>query len=101
MDTKSLSSRQVYWAQELSRYHFQIDYYQDKGNGATDALSWYSQQSAEEKKTLWAENIKILHRLRSLLTNASLSSLSTSVELLPLHRVLICGTHVLLQLRQF
>ena len=26
MDTKSLSSRQVRWAQELSRYHFQIDY---------------------------------------------------------------------------
>ncbi len=26
MDTKNLSSRQVYWAQELSWYHFQIDY---------------------------------------------------------------------------
>ena len=26
MDTKSLSSRQVRWAQELSHYHFQIDY---------------------------------------------------------------------------
>ena len=26
MDTKSLSSRQVRWAQELSCYHFQIDY---------------------------------------------------------------------------
>ncbi len=26
MDTKSLSSRQVRWAQELSRYHFRIDY---------------------------------------------------------------------------
>ncbi len=26
MDTKNLSSRQVRWAQELSRYHFQIDY---------------------------------------------------------------------------
>ena len=26
MDTKSLSSRQVRWAQELSRYHFHIDY---------------------------------------------------------------------------
>ncbi len=26
MDTKSLSSRQVRWAQELSRYYFQIDY---------------------------------------------------------------------------
>ena len=27
MDTKSLSSRQVYWAQELSCYHIQIDYW--------------------------------------------------------------------------
>ena len=26
MDTKSLNSRQVRWAQEFSRYHFQIDY---------------------------------------------------------------------------
>ena len=26
MDTKSLSSKQVYWAQELSQYHFWIDY---------------------------------------------------------------------------
>ena len=26
MNTKSLSSRQVYWAQELFCYHFQIDY---------------------------------------------------------------------------
>ncbi len=26
MDSKSLSSRQVRWAQELSRYHFRIDY---------------------------------------------------------------------------
>ncbi len=26
MDTKSLSSRQVRWAQELIRYHFCIDY---------------------------------------------------------------------------
>ena len=28
MDTKSLSSRQVRWAQELSQYHFRIDYCQ-------------------------------------------------------------------------
>ena len=39
MDTKSLSSRQVRWAQELSQYHFQIDYRQGKANAAADALS--------------------------------------------------------------
>ncbi len=39
MDMKSLSSRQVRWAQELSRYHFRIDYRQGKANGAADALS--------------------------------------------------------------
>ena len=38
MDTKSLSSRQVKWAQKLSRLYFQIDYYQGKANGAADAL---------------------------------------------------------------
>ena len=42
MDIKSLSSKQVRWAQELSRYHFRIDYYQDKANGAADALSCFS-----------------------------------------------------------
>ena len=101
MNTKSLSSRQVRWAQELSRYHFQIDYCQGKANGAANALSQYPQRSAEEEETLRAENVKILHHLQSSLTNASLSSLSTSVELSPLYQVLIYGTHVLPQLRQF
>ena len=101
MNTKSLSSRQVRWAQELSRYHFQIDYRQGKANGAADALSRYPQRSAEEEETLRSENVKILHRLQSSLSNASLSGLSTSAELSTLHRVLICGTHVLPQLCQF
>ena len=101
MDTKSLSSRQVRWAQELSCYHFQIDYCQGKANEATDTLSQYPQRNAEEEDALRAENIKILHRLQSSLSNASLSDLSISAELLPLHRVLICGTHVLPHLRQF
>ena len=98
MNTKSLSSRQICWAQELSRYHFRIDYRQGKANGAADALSRYPQRSAEEEETLRDENVKILHRLQSSLTNASLSSLSTSVELSPLHQILICGTYVLPQL---
>ncbi len=38
IDTKNLSSRQVRWAQELSRYYFRIDYRQGKANGAADAL---------------------------------------------------------------
>ena len=63
MDTKSLSSRQVRWAQELSRYHFRIDYRQGKANGAADALSRYPQQSAEEEKTLHTEKVKVLHHL--------------------------------------
>ena len=37
-DTKSLSSKQVCWAQELFCYHFQIDYCQGKANGSADAL---------------------------------------------------------------
>ena len=65
IDTKSLSSIQVRWAQELSRYHFQIDYRQGKANGAADTLSRYPQRSTEEEETLRAKNTKILHRLQS------------------------------------
>ena len=103
MDTKNLSSRQVRWAQELSWYHFRIDYRQGKANGAADALSRFPQRSHDEEEKLRAENTQILHRLQTSLTNASLSglSLNSAIDLSPLHRVLICGTHVLPQLRQF
>ena len=63
VDTKSLSSRQVCWAQELSRYHFRIDYRQDKANGAADALFCFPQRSQDEEKKLQAENTRIFHRL--------------------------------------
>ena len=63
MDIKSLSFKQVRWAQELSRYHFCIDYQQGKVNGAADAPLQYPQQNAKEEATLWAKNTKILHRL--------------------------------------
>ena len=56
MDTKSLSSRQVRWAQELSCYHFRIDYRQGKANATADALSRYPQRSQEEEESLQAEN---------------------------------------------
>ena len=98
METKSLSSRQVRSAQELSRYHFRIDYRQGKANGAADALSRYPQRSAEEEETLRSENIKILHRLQSSL--AKVSGLSTS-QLSPLHQILICGTTVFPRLNLF
>ena len=101
MDTKNLSSKQVRWAQKLSRYHFQIDYCQGKANGAADALSRFPQRNQAKEDELRTENTRILHKLQSSLTNASLSGLNTSAELSPLHRVLICGTHVLPQLRQF
>ncbi len=65
MDMKSRSSRQVRWAQKLSRYHFRIDYPQGKANGATDALSQYLQRSAEEEETFRAKNTKTLYRLQS------------------------------------
>ena len=50
MDTKSLSSCQVQWAQKLSRYHFQIDYHQGKANRAANALSHFPQRSLEEEE---------------------------------------------------
>ena len=48
MDNKSLSSKQVCWAQKLSRYHFQIDYRQGKANATVDALSKFPQRSQDE-----------------------------------------------------
>ena len=52
MDTKSLSSRQVRWAKELSRYHFQIDYRQGKASAAADVLSHFPQRSQSEEEEL-------------------------------------------------
>ena len=52
MDTKNLSSCQVRWAQELSHYHFRIDYCQRKANGAADALSRFPQRDDEEEANL-------------------------------------------------
>ena len=106
MDTKSLSSRQVRWAQELSRYHFRIDYRQGKANGAADALSRFPQRSLDEEEKLRAENTQILHCLQTSLTKASLAGLSLSElsalsKLLLLHQVFICGTHGLSQLCHF
>ena len=63
MDTKSLSSWQVRWAQELSCYQFQIKYHQGKANGATDALSRFPQRNQVEKNELQTENTRILHKL--------------------------------------
>ena len=108
MKTKNLSSCQVWWAQELSWYHFWIDYCQGKANRAADAFSQFFQRSHDEEEKLWAENFQIFHQLQSSLINASLSGLSfsglnaaASSNLLPLYQILICGTHGLPQLRQF
>ena len=98
MNTKSLSSRQVCWAQELSRYHFRINYRQSKANGAADTLSQYFQQNAKEEATFRAKNTKILHRLQSSLANVFGLSLDVFS---PFHQILVCGTAVLPQLRRF
>ena len=63
METKSLSSRQVWWAQKLSRYHFCIDYCQGKANGAANALSCFPQRNKNKEEKFWAENTWILHCL--------------------------------------
>ena len=52
MDMKSLSSRQVRWAQELFQYYFRIDYCQSKANAAADALSRFPQTSQDEENEL-------------------------------------------------
>ena len=56
MNTKSLSSCQVRWDQELSHYHFRIDYRQGKANGAADALCYFPQRSLDKKDKLQVEN---------------------------------------------
>ena len=63
MDTKNLRSKQVCWAQELSRYHFWIDYRQGKAKAAADALSRFPQKSQDKKDELRAENGQIFHYL--------------------------------------
>ena len=52
MDMKSMSSRQVRWAQELFQYHIQINYHQGKANAAADALFKFPQRSQNEEKEL-------------------------------------------------
>ena len=101
MDTKILRSCQVWWAQKLSRYYFHIDYCQGRVNEAADTLSHFYQRNQLKPDELRAENTRILHKLQSSLTNASLLGFSTLVKLLPLHQILICKTYVLSQLRQF
>ena len=92
MNTKSLSSRQVHWAQELSCYYFRINYRQGKANGATDALSRYSQWNLGKEEILQAENMRILQCLQSLLINAHTSSTSFA-HLASLKHINICRTH--------
>ena len=101
MDTKSLSSRQVCWAQKLFRHYFRIDYRQGKANEAADALSCFPQRNEDEEEKFQTENTWIFHCLQSSLTNATLSGLSTSSSLSLLHEVLIFGMHTLSQLRPF
>ena len=101
IETKSLSSRQVWWTQKLSRYHFQIDYCQGKVNRAADALSLFSQRNKDKEEKLWAENTQILCCLQFPLTNAILSGLSALASLLPLHQVFICESHAFPQFRRF
>ncbi len=106
MNTKSLSSCQLCWAQELSQYHFLIDYCQEKANVAADALFCFLQRSQAEEKTLRDENFQSLYRLRTSLTRTNIAGLSLlglvlAIDLSLLHQVLICSTHDLSRLCQF
>lgn len=94
IDTKSLSFREVRWAQELSWYNFQIDYHQVKANQVADAFSKFFQSSLEEEETVKAENVKILHRLQSSLAFIIVSNLKANF----LYYVIVCRIHVLSQI---
>ncbi len=98
INRKSLSSKQVCWAQKLFKYDFRIDNCHSKANKAVDTLSQYSQYSDEEETTFWAENTKILYWLQFLLVWV----LELRVKVLfHLYYILICKTVDLLQLYQF
>ena len=102
MDMKNLSFKQICWAQKLSQYHFQINYYSNNANAATNALSRFLQKSQDKKDELQAKNGQIFHCLQNSLTNTSLAGLSfPSFFLLHLHQILICGTYDLPQLYYF
>lgn len=58
---KNLNSRQVQYAEKLSKYYFQIDYQQKKANKAANVLSQYAHWSTEEEETFQAENTNTLH----------------------------------------
>lgn len=72
MSTKSLYSKQVWWAQKLSGYHFSINYCQNNANTSIDTLSRFAQKSYNKEKELPAKNIQSLYLLHFLLFNASL-----------------------------
>lgn len=106
MDIKNFSSCQVWWAKELFRYYFQINYCQGKANTAANVLSHYSQRNPAEEEDFKAENTQMFYCLQFLLTNTNLlgltlSNLSFSSSLLPLHQIFVWGTYVLPQLLQF
>ena len=42
MNTKSLSSCQIYWIQKLSKYYVQINYCQSKKNRVANLVSYFS-----------------------------------------------------------
>ena len=93
MDTKSLSFKQVCWAQKLFHYYFEIDYDQDKANRAVNVLFWYPQQSVKEEKTLWVENVKIVYCLQLLLAKVSRLSMGYFPSF---HQIFICKTTIFL-----
>ena len=104
MDTKSLSSRQVRWAQKHSQYYSWIDHGQSNVNAAADTLSRFFQKSQNGEDKIRAENGQIFYCLQNSLINACLAGLIFfSLSSLPtyLHQVFICGTYVLLELKEF
>ena len=56
IDTMSLSSRQIWWAQELLWYYFRINYCQGRINITADSLSCFSYYSQNKEEKLQIEN---------------------------------------------
>lgn len=98
IDKKNLSHRQIYQSQELLKYQFQIDYYQEKTNVAAHTLSHFYWKNEAKKETLRSKNCQILNCLLAQLIKVNLKNIITSLGSLPSHLILNYGTRVLLKL---
>lgn len=63
MSMENFNTRQIWSAQKLSQYNFQINYYQWKANENIDSFPRFCMKNQVKKDNLTAENTQILDHL--------------------------------------